>query len=758
MVLLASVFLAMLVASAGAVDFRANGFAPTLTSVVNKVPDFYAEGTSGDYSLKISPKGGYLASSGTTMNLMPWGYVTTQWSLGTVYIIFLANVTKIDFHIGFLYLTNSSSPFILRTLEYQGGSLRTLTFEGIQYMFTRTTTTASIPMPNLKLEAKAQTNNDLSAIGSELYINGNSGQMLNASMTLRIFPLRVQFFQAPNDYNELWSLLSDDVGNYYFAVLYMQNSDPNHVTIEHQIRLNDYQRLNGRTFEAKWTKGPFAGRLTIRLPISNSTVKVDGFPFRTDSRGVASIYVPNGATIVEVPDEITQSGGTKLRFSSWSNHGKANPLDIEVQSALDLTAKYNTQYLLTVESQYGEPQGSGWYDQGTNATFVVPDMITSANGTRRVFQQWSGDFSSQSDAGWLNMNAPKHVTATWKTQFEVKLQLVGPPANATAEIAVNGKAQLIGGSDVNRLWVDSNEKLTIEVQSTLIQGTTVNYNFTELRVDNQASGTDILVTKPITIAIIYSDHPKTQPTIGLEVNPDSTFKGQTVTVTGSIPKPSDSSTVNLSYGRDNMNWELLANVTVKSDGTFACNWKPNGTGTYFVKAFWAGDYRYVPASQVVSVHVLDASLPSLGGSNGFVKFVQDIIESAKNFSVLSALLVFAESLLLLGIAVAALFVPGGSLILGYFIGSLMVGFVYIFPVSAVILSVKAARSQRSPSVYWLTPLATIWVFALGMLVTDGAVFAAPPLLLEASAILLISSNALLTPLALSMILAKVVAR
>jgi hypothetical protein len=46
----------------------------------------------------------------------------------------------------------------------------------------------------MKLIPKATGGNELSAIGPELYLNGNSGQLLNESRVLKIYPLKDQLF------------------------------------------------------------------------------------------------------------------------------------------------------------------------------------------------------------------------------------------------------------------------------------------------------------------------------------------------------------------------------------------------------------------------------------------------------------------------------------------------------------------------------------------------------------------------------------
>ncbi len=755
--LLAITIIGYLPANQTAAGFQTNSAsAPATFSVANKVPDFYAEGTSEGYSLKISQNGGYLSIFGQPIAFLPWGYVTAQWSIGTVYIIFLANVTATDFYIGFLYLTNSTTPFILRTFQYQGGSVTTHNFVGVQYVFTRFAKTPSIAMPAIKISPEPQTSTSLSAIGSELYINGGSGRVINGSISLNVSPLRAQYFQGPDEYNELWSLLTDSLGNYYFAVFYLGNNDSNHVILEHQVRLNDYQRLDGRRFDAMWDNGLFNGRLTIKLPFPNSIVKVNGFPFQIGNVGGTSVRVPVGSVTVEAPNEIVSGANVRWRFLNWKNYGTENPLKVDIKPALDLTAEYTTQYLLVVDNGYDKAQGSGWYDESANATFTVPSSITSDNGTRRIFVRWQGDYDSMSSTGSIVMNSPKRIAATWKLQYAVTFQLVGVSPNSTANIDVNTESQVVQSSKPIMIWVDSNTEILVKVQTTQIQETTAYYNFAELRVDDHPSNSSILVTRPITVTVVYSNHVKTPSTISLKLNPTTGVGGYPVAITGSLNPVRSSSTISLFFSADQAYWEALANVTTANDGSFSYIWKPTDAGTFFVKAYWSGDSQRTPASQTLSVLVERSILPNLDGSNNISSLVEDLVGRVSGYPFASGLLEFAQSLLMLGMIIVAVLLPSSSPILGYFLGSFIVGFVFIFPVSTMVLSVRAARTHRRPSLIWLTPLATIWVVALALVLTGGALLATP-LLVEASSVLLISSNTLIMPLLFSVLLARAVA-
>ena len=721
-----------------------------VTSVVGNVPDFYADGQSGSYALHISGKGGYLDSGPYRMPLMPWGYVTAQWTLGTVYIIFLANVTTTDFTIAFLYLTNSTNPFILRIYKYEYNSMDLITFDGSNTVYRRMVATSSVSMPRLKIQAQAQTlSNTLSAIGPGIYLDGSYGQIMGDSASFTIFPLRNQYFSESDAYNELWTLLTDQSGGYYFGILYMRNNDTSHVIFEHQLRLNDYRAISGRTFNAKWARN-FGGSITLRLPASNTTVIIDGFPFQTNDRGIASVNVPVGSTTVQVPNEIASSAG-RLRFTSWDRFGNANPLHVTLNSSLDLTANYTAEYKLTVQSEYGKPQGGGWYTAGTNASFSVPAQLAYDNGTRRVFNHWGQDYGSALNQGWIIMNAPKTVQAYYVTQFKVNLQLQGVPPNSTVDLTLNGKPLQVQDLKGVELWIDQNSLLAIQVRTTKLQDAAVNYNFADILVNGGRADTNIRVAKPINIALVYSAHPKTKSSIDLKADPASGVEGYPLTIAGSVA-PNGPASVRLSYSTDNTHWEPIAETAAGSDGKFTYAWTANGAGTYFIRAFWPGDEQYTAASRVVSVKIMQAPFSNLGNSSGLSEIPQGLINTIRGIPVLGILFGLASSLLVFGFVMAATIAPNSAPLVGYIIGSLIVGFVFIFPISTIILTVKAAKSHRAPSLLWLTPLMTIWLVALGLVIMGMFMISQP--LSAAAGILLVSSNALMLPLTLSLLVAK----
>jgi len=490
----------------------------------NQVLDFYAGGTSDSYSLQVSPQGGSLAVSDyLSMGLMPWGYVTTQWPTGTVYIIFLVNVTESNFRIGFLYLTNSSDePFILRLFDYSTDNIQLFTFQGVQHVYNRTVSTSPVAIPKLQIQATARVTNGLSALGPDLSLGPKGGEWLNGTTTLSIYPLYNQYFTGENDYNELWSLLVDSSGNDYFAILYMPNADNSHIIIEHQLRLNDYTKLQGVTVDAKWALGSFVNQLGIRTSVPNMTVKIDGFPFQTNELGIASASVPAGYATVEVPSEIVGADNSKLTFSNWSQFGSANPLRILMNSTVNLIANFTTDYWVSVNSPYGSPQGSGWYPYGANVNYGVNSPLDLGNGTRRMFVQWQGDSNSTSPQGSLTVNSAKQLNAIWETQYALTISAQGLPSKATAEVLVGSQSVKLQGPTPVVEWADAYQQLMITVENQHVQAPDGNYSFSELRADNETFGGLVVVTQPITIWLMYASTPtqNSAPSAAISVSPN----------------------------------------------------------------------------------------------------------------------------------------------------------------------------------------------------------------------------------------------
>ena len=121
------------------------------------------------------------------------------------------------------------------------------------------------------------------------------------------------------------------------------------------------------------------------------------------------------------PDEVVYDDDdtdTRYVFSNWAvddDEESGETLSLTVDAPHAAVAEYDTQHYLTVNSDYGDPTGEGWYDDGSVATLSV----TSPVGTfvRKVFTGWTGDLSGTAATQSITIDEPKTVTAEWRDDY-----------------------------------------------------------------------------------------------------------------------------------------------------------------------------------------------------------------------------------------------------------------------------------------------------------------------------------------------------
>ncbi|WP_455276867.1 S1C family serine protease [[Eubacterium] cellulosolvens] len=94
-----------------------------------------------------------------------------------------------------------------------------------------------------------------------------------------------------------------------------------------------------------------------------------------------------------------------------------------------LTFVYDPQYYLKITSEFGEPQGEGWYDSNVTVSTVMlgvsnhpGDYEISLNNTRADFKGWSGDASGSSEkSDNILMDKPKNVLVEWKKEYTLEI-------------------------------------------------------------------------------------------------------------------------------------------------------------------------------------------------------------------------------------------------------------------------------------------------------------------------------------------------
>ena len=116
---------------------------------------------------------------------------------------------------------------------------------------------------------------------------------------------------------------------------------------------------------------------------------------------------------------------TRHIFTGWSGDyaGDTATASVIMDSPKAITANWRTDYLLTIESTYGEPEGEGWYESGSTVTISVAP--SEGMLIRHIFAGWSGDFSGDTPTTTLTMNSPMAVTVNWRTDYTRLYMLIG---------------------------------------------------------------------------------------------------------------------------------------------------------------------------------------------------------------------------------------------------------------------------------------------------------------------------------------------
>jgi hypothetical protein len=147
--------------------------------------------------------------------------------------------------------------------------------------------------------------------------------------------------------------------------------------------------------------------------INSIPLLIDGVEYQSNELPVTFKWLPDSIHQCEALPFVNCAVGTRYGFVSW-NDGNASPTR-EVSIGGEYTANYLTQYYLTVESNYSNPIGEGWYYTGTNASISIPSPTGSI--IRRVCIGWSGDINSSTPETTLSMDRPMTVIANWRKDY-----------------------------------------------------------------------------------------------------------------------------------------------------------------------------------------------------------------------------------------------------------------------------------------------------------------------------------------------------
>jgi M6 family metalloprotease-like protein len=159
--------------------------------------------------------------------------------------------------------------------------------------------------------------------------------------------------------------------------------------------------------------------LSVEPSISGVIVKLDGLSYDFQQLPAIFIWAVGSEHVLEVQTMIEDGSGIRYVFAGWNDGERMTTRTVTASSSVTFTANFKTQYLLTVKSAIGAPQGSGWYDAGSTAVLSVSSPLPTEGfmgilGGKYVFDHWTGDLTSTNSTASFAMNGPTVVTAEWR--------------------------------------------------------------------------------------------------------------------------------------------------------------------------------------------------------------------------------------------------------------------------------------------------------------------------------------------------------
>ena len=176
----------------------------------------------------------------------------------------------------------------------------------------------------------------------------------------------------------------------------------------------DFQLFGiSKTMQIKVEHNPL---LIIMTEIPRLDLKIDDATFQTNETGIIQINLDPGNHTIEFPKTVSNSDVERLNLVSIDNKIKNNSMEIYLEKDREITARYQTQYALSVHSEYGIIQGGGWYDENSTAkirlNINLGELIHEGLGIF-IFDGWSDNLESKNLNHEVYMDKPKKIEARW---------------------------------------------------------------------------------------------------------------------------------------------------------------------------------------------------------------------------------------------------------------------------------------------------------------------------------------------------------
>jgi len=189
-------------------------------------------------------------------------------------------------------------------------------------------------------------------------------------------------------------------------------------------------------------------------------------------------------------------------FNGWNSPtlGSNPTTQITVNSPISLLAAWKTQYLVTVQSEYGSATGAGWHDAGSSVQLSIQPEVDYNNETRRIFTGWVGDVSGNSTDVTLTISEPINAVAQWTTQYQITFEVTGVPNSTSVTLNLNNENYQIAPNQPYSAWYNQGQILDPTITTTVL-------TFLQFANWRDSAGSKVLmpitVTAPAEYTAIY---------------------------------------------------------------------------------------------------------------------------------------------------------------------------------------------------------------------------------------------------------------
>jgi hypothetical protein len=144
-----------------------------------------------------------------------------------------------------------------------------------------------------------------------------------------------------------------------------------------------------------------------------ATMTVDGTNLGTADQPTLEVWKWGSSHKIVVPPMVNVTRGTRLVFTGWDDGSRDLTRTVAADKVGTYVAQFKRQHQMDLASSYGNPIGSGWYDEGQSVNIHVDSTYMFV----LIFDSWSGNVQSNNPDVTVTMDGPKTLQANWRVDY-----------------------------------------------------------------------------------------------------------------------------------------------------------------------------------------------------------------------------------------------------------------------------------------------------------------------------------------------------